>query len=61
MTKRTSLYKDRVNSEFRASFFNVLNHTNLAGISTALGSGNFGKVTSALDPRIMEFGFKLWF
>jgi hypothetical protein len=61
MTKRTSLYKDRVNSEFRASFFNVLNHTNLAGISTALGAGNFGKVTSALDPRIMEFGFKLWF
>jgi hypothetical protein len=44
--------------EFRAESFNVLNHTNFSGISTGLGSGNFGQVTSALDPRIFEFALR---
>lgn len=61
LVKRTPLVKDRLNSEFRASFYNVLNHTNFAGVSTAFGSGNFGSITSALDPRIMEFGLKVMF
>jgi hypothetical protein len=60
-TKHTRLYKERVNSEFRAEFYNIFNHTNLLGVSTAFGSGTYGRVTSALDPRIMEFGFKIIF
>lgn len=55
--------KERAHFEFRAEAFNVANHTNFnpAGISTAVGSGNFGEITSALDPRILEFAVKLVF
>jgi hypothetical protein len=59
----TGLYKDfrvteRNKLEFRAEFFNVCNHTNFSGVSTSFGSGSFGQVTSALDPRIMEFALR---
>ena len=55
--------KERAHFEFRAEAFNVANHTNFSstGISTSVGSGNFGEVTSALDPRIFEFAVKLVF
>jgi hypothetical protein len=45
--------------QFRAEFFNIFNHTNFSGISTTYGSGNFGAVTSALDPRIVEFSARI--
>jgi hypothetical protein len=45
--------------QFRAEFFNIFNHTNFSGVSTTLGSGNFGQLTSALDPRIVEFSLRL--
>jgi hypothetical protein len=61
MNKHTRLYKDKIDSEFRAEFYNILNHPNLLAVSTAFGSGTYGRVTSALDPRIMEFGFKVRF
>jgi hypothetical protein len=62
----TSLYKtfpiaDRFKMEFRAEAFNVANHPNFNDISTSLGSGNFGQVTSSRDPRILEFALKLLF
>ena len=44
--------------QFRAEFFNIFNHTNFAGVSTVFGAGNFGQVTSARDPRIMEFALR---
>jgi hypothetical protein len=53
--------------EFRAESFNTWNHTqfkgdaNNGGISTNVGSGNFGAVTSAFDPREFQFGLKLIF
>ncbi len=61
-----ALYKtfpigERLKAQFRAEFFNVWNHTNFAGVSTALGSGSFGQVTSALDPREIEFALRLDF
>ena len=40
--------------EFRAEFFNVLNHTNFTSVSTNYGAGTFGQVTAAADPRIIE-------
>jgi hypothetical protein len=60
------LYKDFHFTEhnviqFRSEFFNIFNHTNFSGISTSYGSGNFGQVTSALDPRIIEFALKYRF
>jgi len=61
-----SLYKtfpitERVHLEFRSEFFNVWNHPNFTAVSTNLGAGDFGEVTSALDPRQIEFALKLSF
>ncbi len=61
-----ALYKDfhikeSVAIQFRAEAFNIFNHTNFQGVSTAYGSPNFGQVTSALDPRILEFALRLHF
>ncbi|HLJ16888.1 MAG TPA: TonB-dependent receptor, partial [Bryobacteraceae bacterium] len=48
-------------AEFRSEFFNVLNHTNFNGVVTTLGSGVFGQVTSARDPRILELALRYSF
>lgn len=47
--------------QYRSEFFNVFNHTNFSGVSTGFGSGNFGQVTSALDPRIIELSLRFEF
>jgi Carboxypeptidase regulatory-like domain len=53
--------------EFRADAFNIWNHTqwrgdaNNGGISTSLGSANFGAVTSAFDPREFQLGVSVYF
>jgi hypothetical protein len=52
---------ERQKIEFRGELFNIFNHTNFSGISTSLGAGNFGAVTSALDPRIVEFSLRYHF
>ncbi|MGH9452814.1 MAG: TonB-dependent receptor, partial [Terriglobia bacterium] len=61
-----ALYKDvhiteRNVFEFRAEGFNIFNHTNFSGVQTAVGAGNYGQVTSALDPRIFEFSLRYQF
>ena len=40
--------------EFRAEAFNTFNHTNPNNPNATLGNANYGKVTGAADPRIME-------
>jgi hypothetical protein len=50
-----------MNLQFRAEFFNVLNITNFNNPVTTLGSANFGFITSARDPRIIQFGAKFNF
>jgi hypothetical protein len=61
-----SLYKTfpvthRLSTEFRAEAFNVANHPNFINVDTGLGDGNYGQVTSAGDPRILEFALKVLF
>jgi len=61
-----SFYKDfriteRTKMQFRSNFYNIFNHTNFANVGTTLGAGDFGQVTSARDPRIIEFALRFEF
>jgi hypothetical protein len=49
------------NFEFRAEYFNLLNHTNLNSPVTAVGSGGFGSITGANTPRIAQLSAKINF
>lgn len=61
LIKRTYL-GEITNIEFRAEAFNVLNHTNFdIGQTQNINSANFGRITSAFDPRILQFAVKFNF
>jgi hypothetical protein len=47
--------------EFRAEFFNVTNTPPLGAPATVAGAAGFGSITSAGDPRVLQFGLKLNF
>jgi hypothetical protein len=47
--------------QFRTEFFNAFNHPNFLPPVKRLGDGNFGRVTAARDPRIIQFGLKFLF
>jgi hypothetical protein len=48
--------------QFRAEYFNVLNHTNFGNPPSSLASSsNFGKISTAADPRIGQLSLKLVF
>jgi len=55
------------NLQFRAEFFNIWNHpqwiadTLQGGVSTNLGSSNFGAITNAYDPRVIQLALKFTF
>lgn len=52
---------EHLNAQLRGEAFNILNHTNFAGISTNFSSSAFGRVTSVRDPRQIQLGMKLEF
>ena len=65
-------FRERQSVEFRAEAFNVANHVNPCGsnsgmqgtpacMSTTLSDANFGRITSAGDPRIMQMALKFIF
>jgi hypothetical protein len=56
------ILSERFRFQFRSEWFNALNHPqfNFPG-ATTLGAGTFGKLTTARDPRIMQFSGKLIF
>jgi hypothetical protein len=47
--------------EFRGETFNTFNHTQFHDVNTSFGNTNFGQVTSAYDPRIIQLGLKFLF
>jgi hypothetical protein len=47
--------------EFRAEATNALNHTNLNNPNSSVGNANFGRITTAASPRIMQFALKYVF
>jgi hypothetical protein len=58
---RTFQFREAQRLEFRAEAFNVTNAFLMNKPVTNFNSGNFGQVTSAKDPRIMQFALKYVF
>jgi Carboxypeptidase regulatory-like domain len=52
---------ERLNVQFRAEFFNLLNRTNFNLPDNFLGDSTFGQVTSAQDPRRLQLALKFLF
>ena len=52
---------ERASIQFRAEFFNVFNNVNLRPPTTNAASAQFGRITAAADPRILQFALKMIF
>jgi len=61
VAKMTPLIGERLNLEFRAEFFNILNHAEFANPTTNISSSLFGQITTTFDPRIIQFGVRFIF
>jgi hypothetical protein len=54
-------FAEKIDMQFRSEFFNAFNHPNLGMPGRTVGASGLGVVSSALDPRIIQFGLKLSF
>jgi hypothetical protein len=52
---------ERWKLELRADFFNIMNHANWNGPSTAINSATFGQVTAFGSPRLIQMALKAFF
>jgi hypothetical protein len=53
--------RESTSLEFRAEYFNMLNRTNFSDPVQSRGSGGFGSITAASDPRIAQLSIKVKF
>ena len=60
LIKRTYI-RERMNVEFRAEAFNLTNTPPLNAPNVVLGTPGFGSITSAGDPRVLQFALKFNF
>jgi hypothetical protein len=57
--KRTAI-NERLNTEFRAEFYNAWNHVQFGAPNGSLAPGTFGVITGLLEqPRVIQLAFKL--
>jgi hypothetical protein len=47
--------------ELRGEAFNILNRANFGPPNVTVNNGNFGQITTATDPRIIQLALKLYF
>jgi len=61
--RKDTAVTERIQTEFRAEFFNAPNHANwlLTGGARDFGNSAFGTIQNTMDPRIVQFGLKLRF
>lgn len=59
--KRFPLHSESQSLEFRAEIFNALNKTNFSPASGDRGSSSFGKITSTLPARQVQFALRFAF
>ena len=52
---------ERVNTQFRAEFFNFPNHPQWNPPNRFVDQAAFGQINSARDPRIIQFALKVLF
>jgi hypothetical protein len=60
LIKRMSI-NERVRLEFRAEAFNLTNTPPLSAPNVVLGTPGFGSITSANDPRVLQFALRTLF
>ena len=58
---KTFAITERLNLQRRVESFNTFNHTQFQNINANTNDANFGQVTSAYDPRVLQLGAKLAF
>ena len=54
-------WREGMQLEFRAEFFNAFNHPQFNNPDVILGDANFGRITSATNPRKGQLALKLYF
>ncbi len=54
-------FSEKFTMQFRSEFYNAPHHFSWLGVGTTLGAGNFGQITSASDPRSLQFGLRMDF
>jgi hypothetical protein len=52
---------ERLKFRLSGEFFNILNHKNWSGLSATLGSGTYGQIAAARDPRKVQLVARLEF
>jgi hypothetical protein len=59
---KNTKFGERWDTQFRAEFFNLFNHTNFYNPDGNITDGSdFGRIKSARDPRLLQFAFKISF
>jgi hypothetical protein len=53
--------RERINFRLRAEFYDAFNHPQWNGLNTTITSPAFGAVTSAMDPRTIQFAGRIQF
>jgi hypothetical protein len=52
---------EKINTEFRAEFYNTWNHTQFENPDGNFSDSTFGEILKARDPRVMQFAIKFLF
>jgi hypothetical protein len=58
---KTFAFTESLKLQIRAESFNTFNHTQFQNINANTNDANFGQVTSAYDPRVLQLGGKFSF